>query len=168
MKKIALVLIVFACVSCGKQEVKEWQKFYGYTNADIAGEYTFSGVADAFEDLVESDESHLCADALINVVATSEQTISFQFSSPENGFQKSFTGRTSLNPNAFLVSIYTEMSNLKRYGLSATVMKNMENDIRLEGFVTEDHYERVYDPMDQVYDTVFNYSVKYFFDVIKN
>lgn len=169
MKRIALVLLVLACVSCGKTpKENEWVRFYGYTSSDVAGVYAFSGAADAFKDLTENEDTHLCPDAQINVTATSAQTIAFQFSAPEHGFQKSFSGRTSLNANAFLISMYKEMENLKQYGLSATVLKNAEEDVRLEGYVTEDHYKREYNTVEGHYDTIFDYSVKYFFDVKKN
>lgn len=164
---IVCLLMALTFVSC-KEEKKEWNNFYGYSNEDIVGEYSYSNAPDAFWKLIESDEGHLCPDAEVTVASVSEQSILFKVVCPDHGFQKNFTGRPTLNQNDFLVRLYTGMSNLKRYGLTAEVLKNEQDDIRLSGFVTEDHYKRVGSAETGSYDTVYDYSVKYYFDVIKN
>ena len=173
MKKL-LFLSVFclfiatAFVSCEKEKQQEWGKFYGYAIDDISGQYTYSNDPNAFLGLIESDEGHLCPDAEVSVSPTSAQTILFSLVCPERNFQKSFSGRPSPNASAFLIDMYGSMINYKQYGVTAEVLKNAENDVRLKGFVTEDHYKRVFDNMAQAYDTVYDYSIKYYFDVIKN
>lgn len=173
MKKTVLLstfclLFVMVFVSCEKNEKKEWNRFMGYAVSDIVGEYSYSNVSDAFSSLIESDEGHLCSDAEVSITSNSAQTISFHMVCPNHNFQKSFSGKPSQNSNDFLIDLYGGMSNLKRYGVTAEVMKNEQNNVRLKGFVTEDHYQRIYDTEAQVYDTVYDYSVKYYFDVIKN
>jgi hypothetical protein len=173
MKKtitLSMICLLFAAafVSCGKNEKKEWSRFIGYTVNDIAGQYAFSNASDAFSSLMESEEGHLCSDAIVSIYANSAQTISLTVDYPDHNFQKSFSGKPSLSPNPFLISMYGNMVNYRQYGVSAEVMKNEQNDIRLKGFVTEDHYQRIYDEVAQAYDTVYDYSIKYYFDVIKN
>ncbi len=168
MKKTVLLLLVFACFSCEKPTQKKWEMFYGYTSGDIVGEYVNSGADDAFSDLTEGNECHLCTDAQVGISALSGGSISFHIlCSDHNNFEKSFSGKPALGENAFLISLYGNMTNLKRYGVSAKVLKNAENAVRLEGFVAEDHYEREYNSATHTYDTLFSYSVKYYFDVVK-
>lgn len=163
----AIFLIAMVLISC-KPEKKEWERFFGYSPADIVGEYGFSGASDAFAGLLESEEGILCADAVVNVSSPTAQTVNFSVNCPDHNFQKGFLGRPSLNANAFNVMMDGGWSNLKRFNLYADVMKIEQGIIRLIGFVNEDHYERVYNNNTQVYDTVYDYSVKRYFDVIKN
>ena len=167
MKKIALLLLVIACFSCEKQETKEWSKFFGYTNDDIVGEYVHSGLSSAFAALTESNSAYLCADAQVKITSTSETGVLFRIDCPDHNFAKSFSGRPSPNSGSFLINMGGAMSGLKRYVLSATVRKNDEEKVRLEGSVSEDHFVREYNTTTQKYDTIFDHSVKYYFDVVK-
>lgn len=172
MKKTIVVctlclLGTMVLVSCQKEPKKEWSKFYGYTVKDIVGEYAYSNVPDAFVGLLESDEGHLCYDAEVNISSTSEQTILFHMASPSRNFQRNFSGRPALTNGAFLITMSSSWVNLKKYTLTSEVLKNDQSNIRLNGFVSEDHYERVYNPLQSKYDTVYDYSVKYYFDVSK-
>ena len=162
------LLVAVAFVSCEKKKQQEWSKFYGYAIDDISGQYSYSEAPDAFSGLIESDEGHLCPDAEVSVSPTSAQTVLVNVVCPERNFQKCFSGRPNLNANAFLIDMYGSMINFKRYGITAEVLKNAEDDVRLKGFVTEDHFVRVYDNVAQAYDTLYDYSIKYYFDVIKN
>lgn len=161
------LLGAMALVSCKKEPKKEWSKFYGYTIKDIVGEYAYSYAPDAFSGLMESDEGHLCFDAEVNISATGEQTMLFHMASPSRNFQRNFSGRPSLTSDAFLITMSSNWINLKKYTLTSEVLKNDQNNVRLNGFVSEDHYERVYNTLLSKYDTVYDYSVKYYFDVIK-
>jgi len=174
MKKtltLSIFCLLFAAtfVSCKKVE-KEWSKFYGYTVDDIVGQYTFSGASDAFANLVESDEGHLCFDAevSINSNSASAQTVSLRVACPDHNLVKNFSGKPSPNDSPFLIDMYGRMNNFKQYGFTTEVLTNAQNDIRLKGFVTEDHYQREYNTETMSYDTVFDYSIKYYVDVIKN
>ncbi len=160
-------LLLAAMVSCEKEQ-KEWSKLYGYTQDDLVGQYSYSQSPGAFASLVENENAHLCSDAVVSIAATSEQNITFGLSCPDHNFQRSFSGKPSLMSNAFLISMGSGWVGLKRYALSATVLKNAQNDIRLEGFVSENHYERFYNADEERYDTVLSNSVNYYFDVIKN
>ena len=161
------LLGALALTSCKPDQKNEWGKFYGYTIGDIVGAYTFSNAPDAFDQLIESDEGHLCRDAEVNVSANGPETVLFRVSCPDHNFQRSFSGRPAMGSNAFLVSMSSGWVNLKQYTLMSEVLKNGQNNIRLSGFVSEDHYERVYNPLESKYDTVYDHSVKYYFDVMK-
>ncbi|MBQ6770366.1 MAG: hypothetical protein IJP44_05235 [Bacteroidales bacterium] len=164
-----LILVGMAVLaSCEKEGDKEWNKFYGYAKDDIVGEYAFSNLSDAFDGLMESDEGHLCPDAQVNVSATGDQTVLFHMASASCNFQRNFSGRTTLNANDFLISMYSGWVNLKRYNVTAEVLKNKQDAVRLKGYVSEDRYERVYNTEEAQYDTVYDYSIKYYFDVTKN
>lgn len=171
MKKTFILSLVFifgmALVSC-KPEKKEWNIFYGYTPGDIVGEYGFSGASDAFSGIMESEDGILCEDAVVSVTSPSEQTVYFSVNCPDHSFQKSFLGRPSLNANPFNILMEGNWSQLKHYSLTSEVLKNEQGNIRLVGFVNEDHYERVYNLETQAYDTVYDHSVKRYFDVINN
>ena len=172
MKKIltlSMLCLLFAAtfVSC-KKDKKEWTKFYGYTIDDIAGQYVFSNASDAFSNLMESDEGHLCFDGEVSINPTSAQTVSLRVSCPDHHLVKNFSGKPSPNANAFLIDMYGNWSNFRQYGFVAEVLQNAQNDVRLKGFVTEDHYDRVFNTVTQTYDTVYDYSIKYYVDVIKN
>ena len=59
-----LLILSFFFVSCEKQpQENEWKKYYGYTNEEIVGSYSFSDVNDAFEGLTENSYCHICEDA---------------------------------------------------------------------------------------------------------
>ena len=164
---ITCVLVAMAFVSCQKEQKKEWSKLYGYTNEDIIGTYAYSNASDAFDGLMESDEGHLCPDAEVSVSANGAQTVLFRVSCPDHNFVRNFSGRTALTDNAFLVTMSSGWVNLKKYTLTSEVLNNDQNNIRLQGFVSEDRYERVYNAQESKYDTVYDYSIKYYFDVIK-
>ena len=163
----AIFFISMVLTSC-KPEKKEWQRFIGYTPADIVGEYHFSEVEDAFAGIFESEEGILCPDALINVTSPMAQTVRIVVKCPDHNFQKTFSGRPSLNTNPFNIIMDGGWSGMKRYGIYADVMKNDQGVVRLVGCVNEDRYEKVYDLEAQAYDTVYDYSIKRYFDVTNN
>lgn len=172
MKKTVILSAIFlfsmVLASC-KPEKKEWKRFFGYTPADLVGEYHFSNASDAFSGLVESDEGIVCKDAEVSVSLLSEQTVNFGVNCPDHNYQKSFLGRPTMDANTFNVSMFGGWNSLKRISLSAEVLLNIEQgNIRLVGFVCEDHHKRVFNSETEVYDTVFSYSVKRYFDVINN
>lgn len=171
MKKtivLSFVIIVgMALFSC-KPEKKEWNIFYGYVPSDIVGEYSFSGAPDAFSSLIESEDGIICQDALVSVTSLTEQTVNVNVNCPDHDFQKSFTGRPSLNANPFNILMSGNWNHLKHYSLTSEVLKNEQGNIRLVGFVNEDHYKREYNLETQVYDTVYDHSVKRYFDVINH
>ena len=64
------LLLAVLLVGC-KDEKKEWNYKYGYTNEDIIGSYSFSNIDKVFDDLEPSDYCHICDDAEIDITAAS-------------------------------------------------------------------------------------------------
>ena len=164
---LLLMLGVFL-VSCEKEQKKEWNKYYGYSNEEIVGSYSFSKVEDAFEDLTESAYCHICEDAKINITARSESIIEFNVNCPNDEFNRTFEGRPCLTDDDFLINM-TAPSGTPHpdYELTVYVYKNDQGDIRLHGFARHIKYEIHNDPNGM---PVYNIKskVNYYFDVIKN
>jgi hypothetical protein len=171
MKKVALVLLVLACVSCEKPAEKRWEKFYGYTNADITGQYTNSYISDAFEDISESGYCTICDDADINIIANQGNTVSFCFKSVKGNLEKTLTGVPTLNNDDYLMQLYsskTFLSSLKFYSfkLFSRVYHDKDQMVRLHGYVSKDFYV-IENNGNGFTDTIADYSDVYYFDVIK-
>ena len=164
---LLLMLGVFL-VSCEKEQKKEWNKYYGYSNEEIVGSYSFSKVEDAFEDLTESAYCHICEDAKINITARSESIIEFNVNCPNDEFNRTFEGRPCLTDDDFLINMTAPSGNPHPdYELTVYVYKNDQGDIRLHGFARHIKYEIHNDPNGM---PVYNIKskVNYYFDVIKN
>ena len=157
VKFLPILLLGFLFVSCEKQQEKEWNKLYGYTNEDIIGTYSFSNVADAFDALTESAYCHICEDAKITVTAKSGNTIEFKVNCPNDNFNRTFEGLPRLTDNDFMIGMTAPSWN-PIYELKAYVYKNDEGQIRIHGFVRYIHNAG----------TAQEYPVNYYFDVIKN
>lgn len=161
MRFLPMVLVLgIMLVSCQKDASKEWEKYYGYSLDDIKGTYKYSNVSDAFEDLTENNYCHLCDDAVVTITSSliSTSSIDFNINCPEVGFNKTFSGRPTLNENDFLISMSIPSSAVHpNYELTTYVYKNVKGDIRLHGFARHVHHPG----------TDEEYKVNYYFDVIK-
>ncbi len=151
MKKNKYLLLLFVLgllfVSCEKQPQNEWNNFYGYTNEEIAGAYSFSNVMDAFDGLTESIYCHICEDAKITISADASSKIHFDMRSVKAGLNISLEGPTGLNSDDFLINFVDG-----EYELLAHVYSKASGQIRLHGFVR----------------TTYPGLVNYYFDVVKN
>ena len=97
MKMSAFFLLLAVMLVGCKDEKKEWNYLYGYTNEDIIGTYHFSNAADAFDSLIESEYCFLCDDAEITI-SPLENMIDFVVKCPdENNFQHVFRGKPTYN-----------------------------------------------------------------------
>ena len=164
-----LLMLSFFFVSCEKQpQESEWEKYYGYTNEDIVGSYSFSNVSSAFDDLTEGTYLHICEDAKINITATSGSTIEFKVNCPSDEFNRTFEGRPCVTDDDFLINMTVPSGNAHPdYELTVYVYKNAQGKIRLHGFARHITYQIVNNPDGS---TVYNVKskVNYYFDVIKN
>ena len=151
MKKIkilsVLLMLGILFVSCDKEQKSEWERHYGYTNAEITGSYSNSNVADAFDGLTESLYCHICDDARVTITSESENTVQFSIRSTKAELNATLKGNPALNDDDFLITLTDSP-----YELTAYVYTNAEGQLRLHGFV------RAYSPN----------LVNYYFDVIKN
>ena len=157
-------------VSCEKQsQEKEWEKHYGYTVEEIAGTYSFSNIADAFDGLTESAYCHVCEDARITVTAKSGNAIEFKVNCPNDNFVRTFEGLPRLTDDDFRITMKAPASfAYPSYELTVYVYENDEGDIRLHGFARHVIYELVYNPVTEETDHVVKSKTNYYFDVIKN
>lgn len=169
--KNLLILIVLGLflVSCEKQQTKEWNKYYGYTNEEIVGSYSFSNVTNAFDDLTEGTYCHICEDAKVNITATSGSAIEFKINCPSDEFNRTFEGRPCLTVDDFLINMTAPSgSPHPDYELTVYVYKNDKGDIRLHGFARHVTYKPVYNSETEETDYIPKSYVNYWFDVIKN
>ena len=173
--KLAALFVLFALVftSCGEKK-NEWTNYYGYTNEDIIGEYSYSNDYDSFYGVLESDYSHICTDAEITIKRLSDNYVSFHVNCPEAGYDRTFEGSPTKNRNDFKISMSSGFINgtLKSYNVLAYVSKNDQNQIRLHGFASYDSFKVVATyPIPNgpaVYDTVCDLAYNYYFDMIKD
>lgn len=162
-----LLMLSFFFVSCEKQpQESEWEKYYGYTNEEIVGSYSFSNVSDAFESLTEGEYCHICEDAKVNITATSGSTIEFNVNCPSDEFNRTFEGRPCVTDDDFLINMTTSsLSQHQDYKLMVYVFKNEKGDIRLHGYARIIKYE--FNHETEEYD-IPKSNINYWFDVIKN
>ena len=159
MKNSKLLSLICALsllfVSCEKVQKNEWANFYGYTNEDIIGTYSFSNISDAF-DGVEGTGRHACPDAEISISAVPESSlIDFAVNCPSANFSKQIVAAATPNEGDFMIQMSTGINyNNKAY------------EIRLSGFIAETTYE--YQESENVGHYVKIDGVYYYFDVIKN
>jgi len=179
MKKnitLATLIALFALVFTGCEEKKEWTNFYGYTNDDIAGEYSYSNISDAFDGLEENEYCHLCPDAEISVIGLNEKTVKFKINCPEAGYSREFVGSPRKFNNDFMVQLTSGYfsragsTRLKAYHVTGYVSKNETQDVRIHGFASFNKYKVVYPvPSDStLVDTVLVQATNYYFDMIKD
>ena len=155
-------------VSCEKPQQDEWAEHYGYTNEDIAGEYVFSNITDAFDGLTESAYCHICEDAKINITAGSGGTIEFKMNCPSDNLNRTFEGLPRVTDDDFLINMTApSWESYPSYELTVYVYKNVQGNTRLHGFARHITYQIVNNPDGS---TVYNVKskVNYYFDVIKN
>lgn len=171
MKNSKLLALICALsllfVSCEKVQKNEWANFYGYTNEDIIGTYSFSNISDAF-DGVEGTGRHACPDAEISISAVpGSSLIDFAVNCPSANFSKQIVAAATPNEGDFMIQMSTGINyNNKAYEVEARVLKNDKQEIRLSGFIAETTYE--YQESENVGHYVKIDGVYYYFDVIKN
>jgi len=171
MKKIVIALLVITCFSCNKQVDDGWDKFYGYTNNDIAGQYTNSNISDAFDNISDSEYCTICNDADINITANQGSTVSFCFKSEKASLEKTLSGVPTLNSNDYLMQLYgskTFLTSSKFYvfKLFSRVYHDDNQNVRLHGYMSKDFYV-IENNESGVSDTIADHSDVYYFDVIK-
>ena len=176
MKNIKLLALLFMLgmlfTSCEKQKKSEWSNLYGYTKDDIMGTYTFSNVANAFDE-VEGTGRHVCLDAEVSVEPYLTSLVSFTINCPDENFSYTFEGKPTPNNHdhrILMSSGYEHVNgNLRAYNLTGYVLTNDKGDLRLHGFAARNTYKVVdhYYNDSHVYDTILDNGVYYYFDVIK-
>lgn len=173
LKLLPILLLGLMLVSCKKDPTKQWDNFYGYTKADIVGTYSYSNIDGVFND-VEGTGRHACPDADVAISDYGGQSVQFDIKCPSNEFERQYLGRTKKTDNDFLIQMtsgYKPAGNgrLKAYNVTAYVMKNANQQVRLHGYAAVNTYKIVNPiPDSDVTDTIMDNGEYYYFDVIKN
>ena len=174
MKNFKLLLMLcmsgLFLVSCNDKK-SEWENYYGYTNDDVIGTYSYSNVADAF-DGVEGTGRYACEDAEISIKPYTANTVEFTINCPSQGFSRSFTGKPSPNNDDFMVHMssgYKPYGNgkLRAYNVTGYVLKDASQQLRMHGYAAVNTYKLVTVEGSGT-DTIPDNGIYYYFDVIKN
>ncbi len=166
-----LCLLGLFLASCDEKKESEWENYYGYTNEDIIGTYSYSNVSDAF-DGVEGVGRYHCEDAEISISRYSTSQVEFNINCPSQGFSRKFTGVPSPNDGDFMVHMtsgYKPYGNgkLRAYNLTGYVFKNAKQELRMHGFAAVNIYKIVSYENGGI-DTIPDNGTYYYFDVIKD
>lgn len=166
---ICLLGLFFA--SCNENKTTEWENYYGYTNDDIIGTYSYSNVSDAFEGVEGAGRYH-CENAEISISRYSNSQVEFNINCPSQGFTRTFTGVPSPNDDDFMVHMSSGykpygQGKLRAYNLTGYVLKNPKQQLRMHGFAAVNIYKVVSYENGGI-DTIPDNGTYYYFDVIKN
>ena len=170
-KLMALLCLMGLFLASCEDSKTEWENFYGYTNDDIIGTYSFSNVSDAFEG-VEGFGRYACDNAEISVARFSGSRVEFNINCPSQGFNRTFTGVPSPNDGDFMVHMSSGYQHygsgrLRAYNLTGYVLKNAKQQVRMHGFASVNTYKLVALETGGT-DTIPDDGKFYYFDVIKN
>jgi len=173
-KLIALVcLLGIFFVSCNKESTTEWKDYYGYTNEEIIGAYSYSNISNAFDE-VEGTGRHACPDAEINIQALdgNPNGIRCSVNCPDEGFSRTFEGLATPNEGDHMIHMSTgyihSNGKILAYNVTAYVLKNAKQELRLHGFAAKNTYEEVADEETGITTYIQTNGEYYYFDVIKN
>lgn len=168
-----LCLLGLFFVSCDKEPKREWKNYYGYTNEDVTGIYSFSNVSSAF-DGVEGIGRHACPDAEISIQASSQNPNQLRFiiNCPNEGYTRTVEDYATPNEDDFMLRMtsgYVHVGGkVKVYVVNAHVLKNEKQEIRLSGFSAINTYKEIVNPETGNISYEQTDGVYYYFDVIKN
>lgn len=165
---LCLMGLFFA--SCGEKKT-QWENYYGYTNDDIIGTYSYSNVPDAFEG-VEGVGRYSCENAEISITRYSGSQVEFKINCPSQGFERSFRGVPSPNDDDFMLHMSSGYrpygsDRLRAFNLTGYVLKNVNQQLRMHGFAAVNTYKLVTLPTGGT-DTIADNGTYYYFDVIKD
>jgi hypothetical protein len=157
MKRISTLLATLLClvmfVSCEKEPVNEWQRFWGYTKDDIVGDYEANPDESIYEEYPTAGMT-IYKNASIHVTGLSGDLVSIRINIP-GVINKVFSGAVySASDNSDLALVSTNGND----DIRMTVYKNSKGDVRFHGIQKRYHYDAGH---------VLTSSENYGFDVIK-
>lgn len=122
----ALLLgILFFC-SCEKTEVNSWERFYGFTQADVIGHYDANPDSSYYEPL-PTEGVIVYPNATIDITPIDDNLVRLVLNIPDVIY-KIFTGAAVYNENDSDMTFHDY-----NYDILMTVYKNPQNQIRLHG-----------------------------------
>lgn len=172
-RKLLALLCVLGIffVSCDKEPKSEWKNYYGFTNEDVIGTYSFSNVSTAF-DGVEGVGRHACPDAEVSIQASTQnpRMLRFTINCPKEEYSRTIEDYATPNEDDFMLRMTTGYihtgDKVKVFVVNAHVLKNEKQEIRLSGFSAINFYKEVVNEGATSY--IQTDGEYYYFDVIKN
>ena len=169
-----LCLMGIFFTSCKEESKSEWSNFYGYTNADVVGTYSFSNVSTAF-DGIEGIGRHVCVDAEVSIQISDQNPnmLKFTIECPKEEHERTIEDYATPNEDDFMLRmstgyIHSGSNKVKVYVVNAHVMKNEKNELRLAGFSAVNTYKEITNPESGTLSYEQIDGEYYYFDVIKN
>lgn len=164
MRKVALIVIAVGLLltSCGKDPEAEWDRFYGFTQADVVGHYEANPDESLYEALpVEG----IAVYNTTKMDLTAEGNISLSLHIVIPGHvNKTFSGPINMsNDNRSDIVLTNVINSLNKEDIMMTVYKNEEGQVRFHGRVKRYYYK--IDPKTQK--PYLERSDNWGFDVIK-
>lgn len=163
MKKTTLFLIAISLLfsSCGKDPKNEWERFYGFTQADIIGHFEANPDESLYQEL-PTEGAVVYDNAVIDIISTGNNIISVHIVIPGN-LNKTFSGPLDMSDeNRSDIALLNVINSLNKEDLMMTVYKNEKGQVRFHGRVKRYYYE-----INSAGSTVLKRSDNWGFDVIK-
>lgn len=131
MKRISIVSLLFLgmaflSASCGKEK-QTWERFYGYTRADLIGHYEANPDNSVYEEL-PTQGVKIYPNAEIDITEYDDDVVNIRILIPEVWY-RNFRGAVALFNDDSDVSI----SDSDLSDVLMTVYKNADNQVRLHG-----------------------------------
>ena len=171
-KLLALLCMLGVFLASCKEPKSEWENFYGYTNEDVIGTYSFSNVSTAF-DGVEGVGRYVCPDAEVSIQASSQNPnmLRFTINCPDEEYTRTIEDYATPNEDDFMLRMSTGYvytgNKIRAYNVTAYVLKNEKQELRLHGYAAHNTYVSETSE-DEVTTYIQTNGEYYYFDVIKN
>lgn len=126
------LLVIF--ISCGHEEENPWSRFYSYTGADIIGTYSPNPDESAYE---ESPTPGVVVydNATVTITDLSDGLVMIRVVIPDK-INKVFSGSVDQNSGSGILLM--RQGNYEEF--HATVYKNSQGQVRLEGYESRTIY----------------------------
>lgn len=164
MRKVLLLImaISFLFASCGKDPEKEWDRYYGFTQADVVGHYEANPDQSLYEELPTTGIA-VYNNASMDVSAVGDHSLSIHIVIPGT-INKTFSGPIDMtDENRSDIALTTVINANDKEDIWITVYKNEEGKVRFHGRVKRYHYR--YDS--ETHEYYLYRSDNWGFDVIK-
>ena len=141
MKRTFLYFIVIGllCCSCNKDK-NEWGRFYGFTQADVAGHYEANPDESLYEPL-PTEGIAVYSDASMDVTAVGNSSIYVHVIIPGK-VNKTFSGPLDMtDENRSDILLTNVINTTNKEDIMMTVYKNAEGKVKFHGRVKRYYYE---------------------------
>ena len=158
---ILIIAITLLLASCGKPK-EEWNRFYGFTQADVVGHYEANPDESLYEPL-PTEGVAVYDNATMDISAVGNASISLHVVIPGT-INKTFSGPINMSDeNRSDITLTNVINNTNKEDVMMTVYKNEEGRVRFHGRVKR-YYYRIDNETHQL---ILERSDNWGFDVIK-